>query len=148
MACSVVLKKTIFEDLNVYGNGGHLGNVTWLKYINFLSPLLEGCLSNLNEIGPVVSMKKPFGKVDAGCRTREGQWWLPSYKLPWSPLLRGAKNMTFFIFFIFYQFIILSSLQEKLSTELIIIGINFQYCDKLPLTDPIPSRTQSTTALY
>ena len=56
--------------------------------------------------------------------------------------------MTFFIFFIFYQFIILSSLQEKLSTELIIIGINFQYCDKLPLTDPILSRTQSTTALY
>ena len=47
------------------------------------------------------------------------------------------KILLLFIFYIFYQFIILSSLQEKLSTEWIIISINFQYCDKLPLTDPI-----------
>ena len=28
-----------FKVLNIYRHGVHLGHVTWMKYINFLSPL-------------------------------------------------------------------------------------------------------------
>ena len=29
----VVLKKKIFKVFTIYGHGGHLGHVTWTKYI-------------------------------------------------------------------------------------------------------------------
>ena len=47
----VVLEKKICKVFTIYWHGGHLGHVTWTKYINFLPPLLEGCIWNLNEIG-------------------------------------------------------------------------------------------------
>ena len=37
----LVLEKKIFEGFfTVYGNGGHLGHVTWISYIHIGSPFL------------------------------------------------------------------------------------------------------------
>ena len=43
---------------------GHLGHVTWIKYINLLSPLPWGCMWALHGIGLVVSEEKSFENVD------------------------------------------------------------------------------------
>ena len=35
--------KRFFKVFTISGHGCHLGHVTWTKYINFLSLLLDGC---------------------------------------------------------------------------------------------------------
>ena len=37
-------EEDFFNVFTIYGRRGHLGHVTWTKYINFLSPLSIGCI--------------------------------------------------------------------------------------------------------
>ena len=37
----LVPENKIFYGFTIYGHGGHLGHVTWIIYINFLSPFLR-----------------------------------------------------------------------------------------------------------
>ena len=53
----LVLKRRFLKVLTIYGQGGHLGHVTCIIYINFLSHFLGKLHINLGLIGQAVSEK-------------------------------------------------------------------------------------------
>ena len=56
----LVLDKKILKVFTIYGDGSHLGHVTWTIYINFRSPSQGGSTYNLALIGQAVSEEKMF----------------------------------------------------------------------------------------
>ena len=80
-------EEDFFKVFTIYGHGSHLGHVQ-----TFFPPLPEGCIWNLIEIGPAVSEEKSFEDVEGRQIPDNRKQRLPSYKLPQSPWLRGAKN--------------------------------------------------------
>ena len=90
ISLAVLEKKIFLRFLPYMGMAAIL--VMWPgRNKTFFPPLSRGCIWNLIEIGPVVSEEKSFENVD-GRRTDDGRRRLPSYKLPRSLRLRGAKN--------------------------------------------------------
>ena len=86
----------------IFRHGGHL-EIRIKTILAIFVPPVHGChIRNLLTFGPVVSeeksrkekpseVEKSFESVD-GRRTDEGGF--PSYKLPWSLRLRGAKKVS------------------------------------------------------
>ena len=57
----LVLEKKIFEGVfTIYVHGGHLGHVTSIMLINFISMYLKAYIQNLVKNSPVVSEKSKF----------------------------------------------------------------------------------------
>ena len=54
----LVLEKKILKVFTIYGHGGHLGHVTSIKLIIFISMYLKTYKQNLVKNGPLVSEKK------------------------------------------------------------------------------------------
>ena len=54
---SLLPEKKILRGFTIYGLDGHLGHVTSIMLIFFISMNLKACIQNLVENGPVVSEK-------------------------------------------------------------------------------------------
>ena len=82
-------EEAFFKNFTIYGHGGHLGHVTWTKYIIFLSPFAWRLHMKFKSNWPSSFREEVLWKC----------WWqadgqrLSSYKLPWSIWLREANDI-------------------------------------------------------
>ena len=68
-----------FKVFTIYGNGGHLGYVTWIVWTNFRPPILKSSIWNLTFIGQAVSEEKIFKECGRQTDDRQSSpmrlWW-------------------------------------------------------------------------